>query len=232
MGISESHVVPDPERIRGVALDMDGLLFDTERLYWEVGDTILRRRGFRFSVELQQRMMGRVGTNAMRQMVEFHSLDASPEELLTESEELYGGMLAEGLRPMPGLASWVDRLRRSARPFGLATSSRRKFVDVILQTVDWGDDLSFVLTGDDVTRGKPDPQMYLMAAERMGIHPASMLVLEDSGNGCAAAVAAGAITVAVPSEHTRGQDFSGAAMVAGSLEDPALARWVEPTPAG
>jgi beta-phosphoglucomutase-like phosphatase (HAD superfamily) len=93
---------------------------------------------------------------------------------------------------------------------------------VILESVPWRDELAFRLTGDDVTRGKPDPQIYRMAAETLGIPVGQMLVLEDSGNGCAAAVAAGAVTVAVPSEHTRNQNFSGATLVAESLLDPRL----------
>ena len=64
--------------------------------------------------------------------------------------------------------------------------------------------------------------MYLQAAEQFKISPGNMLVLEDSGNGCAAAVAAGAMTVAVPNEHTESQNFSGAILVADSLLDPRL----------
>lgn len=217
---------PEPHRIRGIALDMDGLLFDTERLYWAVGDTVLRRRGRRFTGELQARMMGRVGTAAMQQMVDFHELDDTAEALLAESEALYAEILRDGLRPMPGLDRWMGFLRSEGRPFGLATSSRRRFVRMILDTVDWHQELAFVLTGDDVTRGKPHPEMYQMAAGEMGIDPGEMLVLEDSGNGCAAAVAAGAITVAIPSEHTRDQDFRGAAMIAESLTDPRLWAWL------
>lgn len=201
---------------------MDGLLFDTERLYWEVGDTVLQRRGLRFCADLQQRMMGRVGVASMQQMVDFHSLDDSAELLLEESDELYGEMLSEDLQPMPGLQRWIDLLLSVGLPFGLATSSRRKFVDVIFERVAWRDKLAFTLTGDDVTRGKPDPQMYQLAAERLSIEPQQMLVLEDSGNGCAAAVAAGACTVAIPSEHTKNNSFEGAYLIADSLTDQRL----------
>lgn len=201
---------------------MDGLLFDTERLYWQVGDAVLVRRGHRFSAALQQRMMGRVALAALQEMVDFHSLSDTPEELLEESNELYGELITDGLDPMPGLESWIDLLQKQDLPFGLATSSQRKFVDIIFASIPWRDSLAFVLTGDDVTHGKPHPEMYLSAADRLSISPAEMLVLEDSGNGCAAAVAAGARTVAVPSEHTRGQDFAGAVLVADSLSDPRL----------
>jgi HAD superfamily hydrolase (TIGR01509 family) len=212
------------EPILGVALDMDGLLFDTERLYWTVGDTILQRRGARYTKELQARMMGRIGLAAIAEMIAFHKLTDSPQALLEESDELYGQMLAEELRPMPGLQRWIGLLQASGLPFGLATSSRRLFVDVILGTTDWASSLAFILTGDDVTNGKPHPEMYLKAAAKMSIHSSRMLVLEDSGNGTAAAVAAGAVTVSVPSPHTLDQDFSGAYLVADSLSDPRLER--------
>ena len=208
--------------IGAVALDMDGLLFDTERIYWQVGDTILQRRGHRYSAELQARMMGRIGTAAVQEMIDFHNLDSSAEELLQESDEIYGELLPQQIRPMRGLEEWIGRLRESRLPFALTTSSRRKWVDVIFEEHDWRDEFHFVLTGDDVTHGKPHPEMYQRAAEAFGIDPSVMLVLEDSGNGTAAGVAAGAVVVSIPSPHTKDQDFSGAYHVADSLLDERL----------
>jgi HAD superfamily hydrolase (TIGR01509 family) len=224
---NEASQPSGPKALRGVALDMDGLLFDTEKLYWQVGDRVLQRRGLRFCADLQQRMMGRIGVACMQEMVDFHSLSDSAQQLLEESDILYGELLTCSLQPMPGLADWIDQLVRSELPFGLATSSRRKFVDVILDRTAWSDQLSFVLTGDDVTNGKPHPEMYLRAADRLQVEPSEMLVLEDSGNGCAAAVAAGAFVVAVPSEHTSGHSFDGASLVADSLTDPRLSALVQ-----
>jgi len=215
------------QSLLGVALDMDGLLFDTETLYWQVGDQVLQRRGRRFCADLQQQMMGRVGVPCMQEMVDFHSLTDSAEQLLEESDRLYLELLAEELRPMPGLTEWIDRLIESGLPFGLATSSRRKFVDLILESTSWSDALCFILTGDDVTNGKPDPEMYSRAAQKLESEPSKMLVLEDSGNGCAAAVAAGAFTVAIPNEHTSGHSFGGAKLVAKSLSDPRLLALIE-----
>ncbi|MEO9934280.1 HAD family hydrolase [Rhodopirellula bahusiensis] len=208
--------------LRGVALDMDGLLFDTERIYFQVGDVLLKRRGHTFTLELQQKMMGRVGLSAIGQMIDHHELDDDPVSLLAESDDVYGDLLLGELRPMPGLEDWIGRLRTSGLPFGLATSSRRKFVDMILPTTQWAADLAFVLTGDDVTHGKPNPEMYLKAADRLSVSPAEMLVLEDSGNGSKAAVSAGAITVAVPNEHTQSHVFEDVHLVAESLADPRL----------
>ena len=208
--------------IRGVALDMDGLLFETEGLYWQVGDTVLQQRGHRFSKELQNRMMGRVGVAAVQQMIDMHNLDDGAVELLAECDEIFASMLELGVDQMPGVDAIIRTFQAMRLPFGLATSSRRRFAKVLMDTVDWKNELKFMLTGDDVTRGKPDPQMYQMAAERLGIPPQQMLVLEDSGNGCAAGVAAGAIVVAVPSEHTKDQCFDGAVLIANTLIDPKL----------
>ncbi|WP_047816729.1 HAD family hydrolase [Rhodopirellula islandica] len=206
----------------GVALDMDGLLFDTERIYFQVGQVLLQRRGHTFTLELQQKMMGRIGLSAIGQMIEHHRLDDDPVSLLAESDVVYGELLLGELRPMPGLEEWIGRLKNSGLPFGLATSSRRKFVDQILPTTQWANDLAFVLTGDDVTHGKPNPEMYLKAADRLGVSPSQMLVLEDSGNGAKAAVSAGAVTVAVPNEHTQLHAFEDVHLVADSLADRRL----------
>ncbi|MDG2221427.1 MAG: HAD-IA family hydrolase [Rubripirellula sp.] len=213
--------------IRGVALDMDGLLFETEGLYWQVGDTVLQRRGYRYSKELQSRMMGRVGVAAVQQMIDLHNLEDDAVELLAECDEIFASMLELGVDQMPGVDAMIRRFQNKKLPFGLATSSRRRFATVLMETVDWKSDLKFSLTGDDVTRGKPDPQMYQMAADRLGIPPQQMLVLEDSGNGCAAGVAAGAIVVAVPSEHTKEQCFDGSVLIADTLNDPKLIALIE-----
>ena len=206
---------------------MDGLLFDTEGLYWEVGDTVLQRRGLRYSKALQSRMMGRVGVAALQQMVDFHGLEDSPESLLAESDELFADKLAAGVPPIAGVTEWIEHLTRRQIPFGLATSSRRRFVDILFEPIPWKQDLAFILTGDDVTHGKPHPEMYLRAAMQLAISPEQMLVLEDSGNGCVAAIAAGACTVAIPSIHTRDQNFDGVYLVAESISDARLWAMIE-----
>jgi pseudouridine 5'-phosphatase len=208
--------------ISGVALDMDGLLFDTESLYWQVGQEVLGRRGHDFTRILQQRMMGRVGAAALQQMVDHHQLSDSAEALLAESDVIYSLLLEDGVPPMPGLDTLILTLRQSGLPFGVATSSQRKFAERILSKMPWYGELHFLLTGDDVTHGKPHPEMYLRAANRLNIPPGNMLVLEDSGNGSAAGVAAGAIVVSVPNECTHDHTFDGVYSIAERLDAPVI----------
>ncbi|MGC3968574.1 MAG: HAD-IA family hydrolase [Pirellulales bacterium] len=101
----------------------------------------------------------------------------------------------------------------------MATSSRRSFVVDVLRRFELQPRFQFILSAEDVVDGKPHPEIYQTAAARFGIRPQEMLVLEDSQNGCRAAVSAGAIAVAVPGGHSLRHDFSGAAHVAASLAD-------------
>jgi HAD superfamily hydrolase (TIGR01509 family) len=194
-------------------------MFNTEELYQEVGSELLRRRGYVFTQELLDQMMGRPSHVALQLMIDTHTLKATVEELLAETDEIFPEILKARLAPMPGLVELLAALEKKAIPKGIATSSRRSFVERVLGTFGYEPRFSPILTSEDITHGKPDPEIYLKAAERLGIAPAEMVVLEDSQNGCRAAVAAGAITVAVPGEHSRRHDFSGVTLLADTLCD-------------
>jgi HAD superfamily hydrolase (TIGR01509 family) len=209
-------------RPRAVVFDLDGLMFNTEELYQEVGSELLRRRGYKFTQELLDQMMGRPSHIALQIMIDTHTLKATVEELLAETDEIFPDILRTRLAPMPGLIELIDALEKNRIPKGIATSSRRSFVERVLDTFDYRKRFSPILTSEDITHGKPHPEVYLTAAERLNVAPDEMLVLEDSQNGCRAAVAAGAITVAVPGTHSRQHDFTGAALVAATLADPRI----------
>jgi beta-phosphoglucomutase-like phosphatase (HAD superfamily) len=106
----------------------------------------------------------------------------------------------------------------------VATSVTREYADFVLTQLDVKRHFQFVLTAEDIRQGKPDPEVYLLAAERLQLEPRQMMVLEDSANGCRAAVAAGAFTVAVPNRHTCRHDFAGVQFVADTLADPRIGR--------
>jgi HAD superfamily hydrolase (TIGR01509 family) len=143
---------------------------------------------------------------------------------LRETDELFPEILRVRLAPMPGLLDLLAALEQHDIPKGIATSSRRAFVDRVLGQFDLHARFRCILTSEDITEGKPHPEIYLKAADRLAVAPAEMLVLEDSQNGCRSAVAAGAITIAVPSGHSHRHDFSGATLVADSLADERIYR--------
>lgn len=208
--------------IHGVVFDLDGLLVNTEELYQEVGADILSRRGHSFDDDLLDAMMGRPPRIALQTMIDWHQLDDSVEGLAAETSEIFQGLLDSRLELMPGAKKLLDYLAMRHIPCGVATSSGPDFAMDVLGRVKIIEFFNFVLTSADVTKGKPDPEIYITAAGRLGIEPKHMLVLEDSAAGCAAAVAAGAVTVAVPSGQSRRHDFTGARAIVESLADPRI----------
>jgi HAD superfamily hydrolase (TIGR01509 family) len=202
---------------------MDGVLASSEDVYLRVGTETLRRRGRPFEDDLRHKMMGLPTMVALQTMIDWHALDDDVASLAEESEQTFWELAGEDLAPMPGVAAMFDRLDAAGLPRGVATSGARSYAERILTIIGVRDRLKFVITADDVRYGKPDPEPYLMAAKQHGVEPAEMIVFEDSANGCRAGVAAGAYVVAVPSPHTHHHDFTGAAFVAATLDDPRIA---------
>jgi len=218
-----THPASPPCRpIAAVAFDLDGLLVNTEELYQHVGTELLRRRGRPFEPELLDRMMGRPQSVSLAIMIEWHGLDDTIPELARETGEIFRSLLDSRLATMPGAVELLDALDVRGIPRGVATSSGPDFAHDVLARVGLLDRFAFVLTCNDVSQGKPHPEIYQLAARRLAVEPARMLVLEDSQTGCRAAVAAGAVAVAVPGGHSRRHDFTGAHLVADSLADPRI----------
>ena len=205
-----------------VVFDMDGLMFDTEAVYWRVGSELLRRRGCEFTRQLNDAVMGRPPRACFEEMIRWHSLEETWHQLAAESEVLFFQMLDESLSPMPGLLELLDALEGASIPKAICTGSTRAVLTALVSRFDMEPRFRFTLSAEDVTQGKPDPEIYLKAAQRFGIEAGQMLVLEDSQAGCRSAAAAGAFVVAVPGTYSTEQDFSVASMVIAGLADPRL----------
>lgn len=209
----------DAERntIRAVAFDFDGLMFNTEELFDVVGDTVLERRGHKTRPEVVAQMMGRQAKEALQIMIDAYGLESTVAELEAESAEVFLSLVPKA-EPMPGCLDLLAALEEASIPRGITTSSRPELIEPILERFGMLDRFAFRLTSCDIAKSKPDPEIYLTGADRFSIRPEQLLVLEDSQVGCAAAVAASAFAVAVPSRSKGQTDFPGAALVVDSLE--------------
>ncbi len=206
--------------IRAVVFDLDGLMFNTELIYDELGDALLSRRGKVMTPDLKLAMIGRRPQESLQLMIDMHSLTDSVQELMDESQATFFEIAAGRLAPMPGLHELLDHIEVCGLPKGVATSSSHGYVQRIVGPFGLLPRFSVILAAEDVTQGKPHPEIYLKAANKLGIEPGEMMVLEDSQNGTNAAAAAGAVAIAVPHDHTRHHDFSRAHLVAERLNDP------------
>ena len=208
--------------IRAVVFDLDGLMVNTEEVFHMTGHELLRRRGKVATQALFNQMMGRRAREAFGAMIEMMELTDTVDDLQVESGSIFDGYLVTHLRTMPGLLELLDHIEASQLPKGVATSSDREYMQRMLGHFDLLHRFPVRLTAEDVTHGKPNPEIYLKAAQRMGVQPHEMLVLEDSHNGTKAAAAAGAHIISVPHEHSSHHDFSVAKHVATSLIDPVI----------
>ena len=213
--------------IRAVALDMDGLMLNTEDVFDLAGQELLSRRNQEMTDAIRNRMIGRRPAEAFSALVKLTRIDEPIGALMEETRLIFEEFAGEHLACMPGLAELLQLIESLRLPRAIATSSPRDYMESLLDRFDLLQGFHFTLTAEDVTHGKPHPEIYLTAAAQFDVEPASMLVLEDSETGTRAAAAAGACVVAVPNQHTAAGDFSCATLQVESLHDPRLRRLLE-----
>jgi HAD superfamily hydrolase (TIGR01509 family) len=208
--------------IKAVAFDMDGLMFDTEDVYWKAASALLARRGEIYTPEMCAAIMGRAPQYCFELFKQTYGFPETWQELQQESEDFFLQFLDDGFSTMPGLFELIDYLDVRKIPKGICTSSAARIVSEVLRRKNLSEHFDFVLTAENITHGKPDPEIYLKAADLFAVSPAEMLVLEDSVAGSQAARNAGAFPAVVLAEHNKGGDFRAARLIVTSLNAPEL----------
>lgn len=215
--------LPRPTRpIRAVAFDLDGLMFDTEALFFRVAHEMLADRGKVFTPEIMAAMIGRQWPVAGRAFKDMAGLEEPLDVLRDETRRRFYDRIDTAVHPTPGLFVLIEHLERRSIPRAVATSSRREYAAMLLGKHGLDHHFAFVLGAEDVTNSKPDPEIYLTAATRFGVDPSELLVLEDSPAGVTAARAAGAFTIGVPHEHSPSEGLTSAHRIVPRLDDPTL----------
>jgi len=186
--------------LAAVLWDMDGLLVDTEPVWTVAEEELAARLGGTWSEELKAQIIGTRLELAVPTILRWYGVDTHPELVAETSAWLLSRMVvlfATQVRVLPGVVDLIDALRREAVPQALVSSSYRVLVDAVLAAGLGPFDVT--VAGDEVRDGKPAPEPYLTACERLRVRPEQCVVLEDSAAGVASGEAAGCAIVAVPS---------------------------------
>ncbi|MDR2163366.1 MAG: HAD family phosphatase [Clostridiales Family XIII bacterium] len=209
---------------KAVIFDMDGLMYDSERLAREGWKSVADRHGVDIPDSIIKLTMG-LTCSEIRALIQKHfdgtGARADASELHRERNELMLERVEkEGAPVKPGLYALLDHLREKGLHAAVASAASPKRVEVLLRKSSLSDAFDVVVTGADASKGKPDPEIFLIAAERLGIDSRECLVLEDSENGVLAAHAAGMPVIMIPDRMEPSDGARAAALaVLPSLEN-------------
>ncbi|HRF95965.1 MAG TPA: HAD family phosphatase [Aggregatilineales bacterium] len=191
-----------------IIFDMDGLLVDSEIVWYKAEDELITDRGFVYSEEVRDSIVGMRIDQFLAKLKEIYNLPETVEQLIVELEGRMLTLIPQLVKPNAGAQAIIDFVIKNNIPHAIASNSSINIINVTLQSQGWGDIFDVRCTGDDEVSGKPDPYVYLRAAEKLGVDPKRCLALEDSPNGSKAAVAAGMTCYAVPDlSHSTPESF-------------------------
>lgn len=206
----------------GVIFDYDGLMVDSEPLQSQAHERIIRKYSTIMPIYDEHGFVHVVGISTeanTRRIMKLYNINEDLAVLQKEkAASLFELTTSENVKPQPGLKELLEELRANRISVVVASGNFRGTIEKGLETIDVRDYFHGVVSNEDITLGKPDPQTFLIASRKIGVSPQRCVVLEDSATGIEGAKNAGMIAVAVVNEFTRDQDFRRADMGVGSLE--------------
>jgi HAD superfamily hydrolase (TIGR01509 family) len=186
--------------IDAVVFDLDGVLIDSEQVWDTAREQLVRERGGRWHDRAQRDMMGMSSNEWSRYMHDELGLPEAADDINDEVVRRMTGLYREHLPLLPGAREAVERLAEG-RPLGLATSSNRPILELVLELAALEEYFQVTVSSEEVGRGKPAPDVYLEAARRLGVAAERCAAIEDSHNGIRSAHAAGMRVVAIPNRE-------------------------------
>jgi HAD superfamily hydrolase (TIGR01509 family) len=187
------------ERVAAVIFDMDGVLVDSEAVWDDVRKEFTEENGGQWHDGAQRDMMGMSSVEWSRYVRDRLGVDMDPEAISQQVADRVAETYREKLPLLPGAVQAVRSLA-AEWPLGLASSSNRHVIDLVLELAKISDDFQATVSSEEVGAGKPAPDVYLEAAKRLGKEGAACVAIEDSTNGIRSAHAAAMGVIAVPNQ--------------------------------
>ena len=183
--------------VEAVVFDMDGVLIDSEQLWDAAREELTNERGGNWHAGAQRAMMGMSSPEWSRYMHEELGVADDPAEI---SDEVVRRLEALYRARLPLIDGAADAVRELAKhwPLGLASSSNRPLIDLVLELTELAESFTATLSSEEVARGKPAPDVYVAAARALDVEPGSCVAVEDSSNGLRAAANADMRVIAIP----------------------------------
>jgi len=205
--------------IKAVIFDLDGVLIDSEKLKAEAWEKILEGYGIRNAGEWYKNNIGTTRINLCKKIIEKFSLPVTPEEFAEKKIKTYSGIIQDRTEPIADAVDFLKLIRDKFK-IGLAAATNLKILEKQLKKIGIYDYFDVITSGEDeVKNNKPNPEIYIITAKKLGVRPDECVAIEDSYTGVESAKNAGMRCVAVPNDYTKKQDFSKADIIVRSLSE-------------
>jgi HAD superfamily hydrolase (TIGR01509 family) len=198
---------------------MDGTLTDSEPAFHAAINEILARYGKHVPIENYGQFIGMETPATWTRMIELHELPVELEQVIKDYEPVLMERLRQPRPALPGARELVLALRERGVPIALCTASYKRWVDAILPSAGLEGLFDVLSTCDMVTKTKPQPEPYLLAAEKLGVPPAECVAIEDSTNGLTSALGAGMHVIQLRATSTAAPPMPGVARIITSLRE-------------
>jgi beta-phosphoglucomutase family hydrolase len=202
--------------IEAVLWDMDGVIADSGPYHLAAWQEIFGQRGVKFTAEDFSHSFGLRNDSIIRNTLGKDIAQAEIYAIAQEKEVAFRRLVGDKIKPLPGAIELIKSLRNNGFRMAIASSAPMENIELVTGTLGIAG-FQALVTGHDVTEGKPSPQVFLLAAQRLGVNPANCLVIEDAVAGVTAAKRAGMYCLAVINTHTR-QELAEADLIVDSLE--------------
>jgi beta-phosphoglucomutase family hydrolase len=203
------HFDFEEKYMKAVIFDMDGVLVDSQPYHFKADIDTMAEYGVIKGQKFYESFAGTLTADRMRTLKEMFGLDVPVEEMTIKRENMILDIMGkEDIKPVSGIPEFLRSIKEKGLTTAVASSSDYKLINLILDRLKIAKYFDSVTSGSDVKRGKPSPDVFLLAAERIGIEPAECLVVEDSENGVKAAKAAGMKALGYINPTSGKQDLS------------------------
>lgn len=202
---------------KAIIFDLDGVLVDTYEAHYQSWKQLADEEGLRFSREEFAILFGRTSREIIQEELDAEADDEKIERLDQRKEELYRKLIKEDLTPMNGAVELIKSLKEAGFSIAVGTSGPPENVELSLKALQCAELIDVTVNGTEVTKGKPDPEVFTIAAERLGVEPNHCAVIEDAASGVVAAKAAGMASLALVSTGHSPFELSVADVVMTSL---------------
>jgi len=208
----------------GALFDWDGVIVDSSQAHEAAWELLARETGRALPEGHFKRSFGRKNDEIIPQILDWPVSAKEIVSLGRRKEELYRQVLQErGIAPLPGVREFLVALQSAGVPCAVGSSTERLNIDTIMSSIGLGEYFATIVSADDTTRGKPDPQVFLLAAQRIGVRPENCAVFEDAFAGLEAARAGGMRAVGVATTHPAEKLRAHADRVVARLDEVSVA---------